>query len=538
MILKKSRLKFRLTASLLAATLFSVASSPLWSQTTPTGLFHVKISPSLPGPVSGRLLVFMKQGHGDKSIDPQQFSPEDFDPEKVWVAAKEIHDVSPGDSVELNANDEAFPHAFFQAPAGEWEAQAVLDVDHTYNYGGRQVADWQSGVVSLSARASATELTLTEHPAESPQVAALKTTLASLKPDVAQRVEIPSQSLQNFWGKPTAIRAWVILPPNYEANRKQVYPTVYWTSGFTGDMQAALAKGLSLRKRMDEGKMPPMVWVMLDHSVPQGTQEFADSVNNGPWGTALTTEFIPQLERRYRLDARRDARFVTGHSSGGWASLQLEINYPNVFGGTWSTSPDPSDFHNFSGVDLYAPNTNMYHRADGKPTPVWREHARIVATIEQFARLEAVLGPYGGQFSSFDWVFSPKGPSGAPEPMFDRITGAVHPEVVQYWHDHYDMAYIAEKYWPSRGALLKGRIHLYVGTEDSFYLDGPAHLLEARLKKLGADPHFTYIPDRTHFDLYWDGDDRAALFDQIAAQMYSVAKPHEKWQRQSSTQVK
>lgn len=437
-------MKSKFTAGFVAA-LFITVVSPGWSQTTPSGLFKVKVSSSIPGPVSGRLLVFMKQGNGDRTVDLYQYNPQGFHPEDVWVAAKEIRDVQPGESIELDANDEAFPHAFSQAPLGEWEAQAVLDRDHAYNYSGRLAADWQSSVVSLSAKASVTELTLIEHPAESPRTEAMKALLASLKPDIVQQVEIESEFLTNFWGKPTAIRAWVILPPNYQANRQQVYPTAYWMSGFSGDTQYALTKGLSIRKRMDEGKMPPMVWVMLDQSIPQGTHEFADSVNNGPWGTALTTEFIPQLEKRYRLDARRDARFVTGHSSGGWSSLQLEINYPNLFGGTWSTSPDPSDFHDFTGIDLYATHANVYRRADGTPAPLWRDHDKILSTVEQFAKLEDVLGPYGGQFASFEWVFSPKGPSGAPEPMFSRVTGQVNSNVVQYWHDHYDLAYIAEK---------------------------------------------------------------------------------------------
>ena len=86
-------------------------------------------------------------------------------------------------------------------------------------------------------------------------------------------------------------------------------------------------------------------------------------------GGALTTEFIPYLEKKYHMDARRTGRLLNGHSSGGWASLQLEVNYPDVFGGTWSTSPDPSDFHDFTGPDLYAANANMFHRADGTPTP-------------------------------------------------------------------------------------------------------------------------------------------------------------------------
>jgi enterochelin esterase-like enzyme len=81
-----------------------------------------------------------------------------------------------------------------------------------------------------------------------------------------------------------------------------------------------------------------MIWVMLDESVPQGTHEFADSVNNGPWGAALTTEYLPYLEHKYRMDSRAKGRFLNGHSSGGWATLQLQVNYSKIFGGTWSTS--------------------------------------------------------------------------------------------------------------------------------------------------------------------------------------------------------
>jgi S-formylglutathione hydrolase FrmB len=237
------------------------------------------------------------------------------------------------------------------------------------------------------------------------------------------------------------------------------------------------------------------------------------------------------LERTYRMDAKRNGRFLNGHSSGGWATLQLQVNYPRIFGGTWSTSPDPSDFHNFTGPDLYAPHANVYHRPDGTAYPIVRIDGKVVATIEQFAKMEAVLGPYGGQMTSFDWVFSPRSPSGAPMPMFDRVTGDVKPAVVAYWHDHYDLAHRVETEWPQTGPLLKGRIHLFVGTADTFYLDGSARLFEARLNKLGADPHFHYLPGRSHFDLYKVGEDRDGLFDQIGAKMYTVARPGANWKK-------
>ena len=174
-------------------------------------------------------------------------------------------------------------------------------------------------------------------------------------------------------------------------------------------------------------------------------------------------------------------------------------------------------------------SANLYRRPDGTPIPIFRDKGKVVATFEQFAHIEDVLGSYGGQIASFDWVFSPKGNDGAPQPMFDHETGAANPEVVAYWRDHYDLAQIVEAHWAERGDSLKGRIHLFVGTADTFYLDGAAHKFEAILTRLGADPHFTYIPDRTHFDLYLVDKDPRALFDQIAAEMYAVARPGVDW---------
>ena len=314
------------------------------------------------------------------------------------------------------------------------------------------------------------------------------------------------------------MKAWVLLPPGYGSHPKESYPTVYFTHGFGGnlaEMRVQIAP--ILYQHMKSGKMPEMIWVLLDESGPTGTHEFADSVNNGPWGAALATELIPYLERRYRMDARVSGRFLQGHSSGGWATLWLQTRYPKIFGGTWSTSPDPSDFHAFSTVDLYAPKANMYRRPDGSAQPIVRVHGRVLATMEQLARMEAVVGDYGGQLASFEWVFSPRGPDGRPLPMFDRTTGAVDPTVVAYWGDHYDIARRIETHWATLAPDLRGKIHLFVGTDDTFYLDSAAHRLQSLLDRLHGEARFTFIPGRTHFDLYQKGDDRYALFDQIAA---------------------
>jgi enterochelin esterase-like enzyme len=515
--------------ALFLALCFATALLSAQTAPPPHAFFRVEASPSLTAPLSGRLLIFLKQGSGDKEVATSEFHPE-----QTWVAAQEIHDLAPGTAVEIDADQVAFPKPFSQLGAGLYEAQAVLDIDHNFNYKGRVPQDWISSVVMLAGwhggGASEPELILDHHPEENPQrKAAFDKAKASATSDVAQLQEFESPLLTRFWGSPTSIRAWVILPPGYAQRHTGTYPTVYWTHGFGGDLDGALMFGLRISERMKQGKMPPMIWVMLDESCPQGTHEFADSVNDGPWGAALTTEFIPFLESKYRMDARRDGRFVQGHSSGGWASLQLEVNYPKVFGGTWSTSPDPSDFHDFTGIDLYAPHANVYHRPDGTPYPLVRDKGKVITTFEQFAGLEHVLGPYSGQIASFDFVFSPRDPGGNPQPMFDPVTGDVYPGVVAYWRDHYDLAHIVQTHWAERGSDLKGRIHVYVGTADTFYLDGAAHKLDAVLQALGADAHFTFIPDRTHMDLYVVGKDRMGLFDEIGEQIWQAARPGQSW---------
>ncbi len=94
-----------------------------------------------------------------------------------------------------------------------------------------------------------------------------------------------------------------------------------------------------------------------------------------------------------------------------------------------------------------------------------------------------------------------------------------------YWREHYDIAYRVVKDWPSLKKDLDGKIRLYVGTADTFYLDGSAHRLEAALQSVGAKASFVYLPDRTHFDLYKVGDERYGLLQQFAWEMYVTARP-------------
>lgn len=503
-----------LAGSILCAALLVAEAPP------PRHLFiRVALAPTFNKPVSGRLLIFVQPGKGATEIDTNPFHPE-----AVSIAAKEVHHLAPGDAVDVDTDDVAYPAGFSKLPPGDYQAQAVLDVNHSYNYGGREAGDLISNVTPLShlgdSSAAQALLTLTETVPERPP---RKSPLSGEQRQAAEHAihaeDRESPALSKFWGRPIYLRALVVLPPGYRPRGTRKYPAVYFTHGFGGQLKYLGFMAEEIYTRMAEKKMPPMVWIMLDESSPTGTHEFADSVNNGPWGRALTTEFIPYLESHYRLDRRSQARFLNGHSSGGWATLWLQITYPKIFGGTWSTSPDPSDFHDFTGPDIYAPHANMYRKPDGSLYPIIRDNGKVLLTMQSFAHMEAVLGPYGGQLASFEWVFSPRGPDGRPLPLFDRTTGDIDPNVAEAWQK-YDIAHILTTNWPRLAPNLNGKIHVIVGTADTFYLDGPAHLLKAALDALHARAEVTFLDGRTHMNLYKVGEDPYGLYDQIAAEMY------------------
>ncbi len=523
-LLLESSLMHRCRIAALYALVSWFACAAATAQSSAHLFFRVTLGQQAPAAASGRILIFLTEGSGATAVDDDPFSPK-----PVYAAAKEVTQLKPGGSVEVDTDDLVYPHGFSTLKPGNYQVQAVLDTRHTYDYSGRGEGDLISKVVALTdwtpGKGSEPSLTLTEAVAER----APRTPLTAEQEHAAHLEDFVSPVLSRFFGTPVHMRAWVILPPGYQANQKERYLSVYWTHGFTATLASCKQSGAAIYKRMAEGKMPPMIWVMLDESWATGTHEFTNSANNGPWGSALTAEFMPYLEAKYRMDSTVHGRFLQGHSSGGWATLQLQVNYPGIFGGTWSTSPDPSDFHDFTGVDLYAPHANMYHRPDGTPYPLVRDHDKVLGTAEGFAKMERVLGEYGGQFGSFDWVFSPRGADGRPLPMFNRDTGDVDPQVVAYWRDHYDLAHKVTTEWSVRGPALRGKIHVFVGTADTFYLDGAAHKFDAVLRSLNADAHFTFIENRTHFDLYKVGDDRAGLLDRIGAEMWAAGHNGQQW---------
>jgi len=489
----------------------------------------VRLDPSVTGAQSGRILIFAHRIQPDEkpsdSVDVDIFRLNE-----AAVAARDVAGLQPGAVATIDGETDTFLSAFSALPPGNYRFQAVLDVNHDYTYTGRGGGDIVSPVVEAALPGAVPVLTLKdvlpEQTADS--IASTFPPALAAKYHAAQasvrQIDFVSPALSAFWGRPIHIRGQVALPPGYKGGGPK-FPVAYSTSGYGGTLLWTQFSATHMVQMMASGEAPPMIWVYLDQSSPTGTHEFADSVNNGPWGQALITELIPWIDRNYATDGVPSSRFLTGHSSGGWATLWLQVRYPKMFGGSWPTSPDPSDFHDFFNADLYAPDANAYRDANGNAYPMLRDHGKVVAAFEQLAKMETVLGPYGGQDASFEWVFSPRGPDGRPVPMFDRTTGKVNPDVVAYWHDHYDIANIVARDWKRLKPDLDGKIHLYVGADDSFYLDGPAHRLQATFLRLGAHEDFTFVPGKTHFDLMAAGNDPDGLLKTIAWAMYAKARP-------------
>jgi pimeloyl-ACP methyl ester carboxylesterase len=503
------------TLRFLAVSLLLALSSLAQAQAPRRLHFKVELGPGLSNePVAGRLLVLMTRGSGPAEV----IQPSMMELEKVWVAAQEIRNLVPGKTIDFDADALSYPAPFSTSAPGDYQIMALLDVNHSFPYTQMGPGDLRSEVVSVRdfkpAEAEPVGLTLTKRIEDR----------APVETDSIKLVTLRSSVLSDFWGRTITMRAGVVLPPSY-AKSKARYPVVYRIHGFGGSYRSAWApnQGLALLKKMADKTLPEMIHVYLDGTCPMGHHEFADSVNNGPWGEALTKEFIPYLEKQLRMDGVPRGRLLTGHSSGGWSSLWLQVTYPDVFGGTWSTSPDPVDFHSFSSIDLTkSPPENFYRDASGKPRNIMRYKGQNIFSWQQFSKFSLVVGEYGGQIESFEAVFSPRGQDGKPMPIYDRETGAIDPFVQKAW-EKYDIARLLVDNWKSLGPKLRGKLHLVVGTDDNFHLEEAVYLLRDKLKQLRSDATFEIVPGRDHMNLY-----QSDLADRIVLDMYKVARPARK----------
>lgn len=446
---------------------------------------------------TGRVYVMLGQGRQEPRFGPAWFNPAPFFGLDVvdWKAATPL---------VIDDSAHGFPDIMSVTPDGEWILQAVLrrDLDSPSIGGGHGTGYSAQQTVRVSGGRG---LRATVH---------IDRTVIRTPPrssDRVRHIELRSDLLSDFHGRDVIMRAAVILPKGYDDAPARRYPTYYWVTGFGGSSRGA---DRFVPMWDATGHDDDMVWVVPDPQCYGGHHVFADSANNGPRGAALTEELIPHIESTFRVVSAPTARFLGGHSSGGWSSLWLQVTYPDSFGGTWSVAPDPVDFHDFQGIDLYADGASMYRDEKGRRRPLARQGEQVMIWYEDFARMEVPYGE-GGQLRSFEWVFSPRGEDGLPMPLYDRETGAVNAEVARAWK-RYDIGHVLEENWTDLGPKLEGKLNVIMGSIDTFYLDGASRRLDATLEGLGYTGAVEMIEGGDHGSVATPAL-RKRIFDQIMA---------------------
>jgi hypothetical protein len=323
-----------------------------------------------------------------------------------------------------------------------------------------------------------------------------------------KRIKFKSEILSKFWGKPIYLGATILLPKAYKKHKKVYYPVNYIQGHFSlrnpygfrtedpGKKSRWARMGYEFYKFWSSKNCPRLIAVTFQDPCPYyDTSYGVNSPNTGPYGDAILKELIPYVEERFRIIRQPYARILSGGSTGGWESLALQILHPDFFGGTFSLCPDPVDFRYFQCVDIYK-DQNAYYKIFNwikVPTPSDRSTDGVVRlTYQQRNHYELVSGTKnrsGGQIDIFEAIYGPIGPDGYVKPLFDKITGEIDPEVAQYWKEHYDLRVYLERNWEKLGPKLKGKLFIYTGDMDTFYLNNAVKLMEEFLKST-KNPHY------------------------------------------------
>lgn len=389
-----------------------------------------------------------------------------------------------------------------QLPKGEYRLQVLWDQD-ILESGINGPGNLYSEAVSIDLSKDQTiELPLTKV-AEAQKLA---------ENEFLKEVDFKSEVLSQWWGKEMRIKAAVLLPGGFFKNPDKKYPVRYNVAGYGGRYTRAnrYASSKALTEWWTADDTPQIITVFLDGEGPFGDCYQLDSENSGPYGTALTEELIPYIEKTYRAIGTPESRYVEGCSTGGWVSLALQLFYPDFFNGCFSYSPDQVDFENCQLINIYRDENAFYNEYDYL-RPIMREvSGEPIISQKDFIQFENVLGrsdtyvTSGGQFSAFTALFSPKGEDGLPKPMFDPNTGAIDRDVAEYWRKH-DLKDFVKKNWEKLGPKIHGKIWVWGADMDNFYLNPALRSFDAMLKTMDnpeSDAVITFSPMKGHCEEY------------------------------------
>lgn len=355
-----------------------------------------------------------------------------------------------------------------------------------------------------------------------------------------KHVKIKSEMLSKFWGRDMFLQANVLVPHNFNKNSKVKYPlmifhghfpntfrgfrteppaapkkdTIYNSRfGITGYKYIQEKEAYDLYKNWISDDFPRFIAIEIQHQNPYYDDSYAvNSANLGPYGDAITYELIPHVENLFNGVGEGWGRFLYGGSTGGWEALAVQVFYPSEYNGCFAACPDPIDFRAFTVVNIYEDENAYYHKSDYKKTlrAGMRDGKGIIKShLIDMNHREMVLGSKGRSGDQWDiWqaVFSPAGDDGYPKPIWDKKTGKIDKYVAEYWKENYDLSYILERDWNKIGNDLIGKLHIYCGDMDNYYLNNAVVLTEEFLEST-KNPYYEGEVDYGNLAEHcWNGD--------------------------------
>jgi S-formylglutathione hydrolase FrmB len=330
-----------------------------------------------------------------------------------------------------------------------------------------------------------------------------------LDTEEVRHLKLPSPLLSSFWGRPMFLRVAITLPMGWSTETNRRYPLVIQIGGYGTrffDAGPVEKRGRGFASAWHSPNGPRFLHVQLDGAGPWGDPYQVNSANNGPYGDALVQELIPYIESHFRGVGTVRTRFVTGGSTGGWVSLALQTFYPDTFGGCWSGYPDSPDFRAYETIDVYG-DANAYVNRFGFERPSKRTRfGEVEFTVRHECQLENVLGDgdsyvaSGQQWGAWNAVYSARGSDGRPVALWEARSGKISLDAVRSSWEKFDLRRVMESQWPTLGPKLRGKIHLWVGDADDYFLDGGVHHLDEFLKTANppADARIEFGPGERH----------------------------------------
>jgi hypothetical protein len=539
-------------ARLFAMTLILVGPLLLTmsAQTKPTAT-DLRFAISFPAGSSrealdGRMLLLISK---DDAKEPRFQISEDLNTQQVFGV--NVDGVKPGQDVLIDASAFGYPvRSLAELKAGEYWVQALLHRYETFKRSdGHTVKlpmdrgegqQWNSAPGNLYSTPQKIKL-------DPKSGNLIRVSLDKVIPPIEppkdtkyiKHVKMQSQLLTKFWGRPMYLGVNVLLPEGFDTHPDARYPLVVFHGHFPADFGGFREAPPDPNLKPDYSErfhlagynriqqeyahkfyqewtgpnFPRLLIIEIQHANPYYDDSYAvNSENLGPYGDAITYELIPLIEKQFRGIGKGWARFMYGGSTGGWEALAAQIFYPDEFNGAWGACPDPIDFRAYTVVNIYE-HANAY-RAESPWKNILRPGKRnylgeLAATVEDMNHMELALGTNsrsGGQWDIWQAVYSPVGSDGYPKPIWDKATGVIDHSVAEYWREHYDLGHILKRDWKTLGPKLEGKLHIYVGEADNFYLNNAVYLVEDFLKST-SNPNYggevDYEPRAEHC---WNGD--------------------------------